>query len=52
MVIGGAAAHTTVETTEIYTHARGADALISPLDLPPVLQIGNLVPFSHHIRTA
>jgi site-specific recombinase XerD len=38
--------HTHVETTEIYTHAIGANALISPLDLPPIQQIGNLVPFS------
>lgn len=38
--------HTNVETTEIYTHARGAEALISPLDLPPIQQIGNLVPFA------
>lgn len=37
--------HTNVETTEIYTHARGSEALISPLDLPPIQQIGNLVPF-------
>jgi len=42
--------HTNVETTEIYTHARGSDALISPLDLPPIQQIGNLVPFTSSHR--
>lgn len=43
--------HTNVETTEIYTHAMGSHALISPLDLPPIQQIGNLVQFSSS-RTA
>lgn len=30
--------HTHVETTEIYTHATGSHAVISPLDAPPVAQ--------------
>jgi site-specific recombinase XerD len=28
--------HTHVETTEIYTHANGSNAVISPLDFPPL----------------
>jgi site-specific recombinase XerD len=28
--------HSNVETTEIYTHARGSDGVVSPLDRPPV----------------
>lgn len=28
--------HTHVETTEIYTHAQGANAVVSPLDYPPI----------------
>jgi len=28
--------HTNVETTEIYTHANGSNAVISPLDYPPM----------------
>ena len=31
--------HTNLETTEIYTHARGSESLISPLDLPPLQRI-------------
>ena len=31
--------HTNVETTEIYTHAKGTESLISPLDLPPIQRI-------------
>lgn len=27
------------ETTEIYTHARGSESLISPLDLPPIQRV-------------
>lgn len=39
--------HANVETTEIYTHARGSHALISPLDLPPIRQpeFGRVVAF-------
>lgn len=45
--------HTHVETTEIYTRARGSNALISPLDLPPVQQpeFGHILTFPH-LRTA
>jgi len=28
--------HTDVKTTEIYTHAMGSNAVISPLDYPPL----------------
>ncbi len=44
--------HTHVETTEIYTHAKGSDAVISPLDLPPIQQIdvSHIIPFNS--RTA
>jgi site-specific recombinase XerD len=44
--------HTHVETTEIYTHAKGSDAVISPLDLPPIQQIdlSHIIPFKS--RTA
>lgn len=31
--------HTHLETTEIYTHARGSESLISPLDLPPIQRV-------------
>jgi site-specific recombinase XerD len=30
--------HTHVETTEIYTHATGSHAVVSPLDAPPIIQ--------------
>jgi site-specific recombinase XerD len=30
--------HTNVETTEIYTHATGSNAVISPMDYPPMSQ--------------
>ena len=36
--------HTNVETTEIYTHARGSEAVISPLDAPP-RAVEEVVPF-------
>lgn len=32
--------HTDVKTTEIYTHAAGSNAVISPLDYPPIHQAG------------
>lgn len=39
--------HTHVETTEIYTHARGSEAVASPLDAPPIKQVdwSVVVPF-------
>lgn len=45
--------HTNVETTEIYTHARGSHALVSPLDLPPIQQpdFGHILQFPN-VRTA
>lgn len=30
--------HSDVKTTEIYTHALGGDSVVSPLDMPPVMQ--------------
>lgn len=36
--------HTHVETTEIYTHAAGTDALVSPLDMAPPVR-GVITPF-------
>ena len=45
--------HTNLETTEIYTHARGSESLISPLDLPPLQRIDfdRAIPFQN-TRTA
>lgn len=37
--------HTHVETTEIYTHASGSNAVISPLDYPPLPAAGHIVAF-------
>lgn len=36
--------HTNLETTEIYTHAAGTEAMVSPLDMPPA-SMPSLVPF-------
>lgn len=36
--------HTNVETTEIYTHATGSDAVISPLDMAPPVR-PSIIPF-------
>lgn len=36
--------HTHVETTEIYTHAAGSDAVISPMDMAPPVR-GVITPF-------
>jgi len=33
--------HTNVETTEIYTHANGSNAVISPMDYPPMPAISH-----------
>lgn len=43
--------HTHVETTEIYTHAKESEAVISPLDLPPLQQIDRVIHFPQ-VRTA
>lgn len=37
--------HTHVETTEIYTHANGSHALISPMDFPPLPRPQQIVDF-------
>lgn len=42
--------HTNVTTTEIYTHANGSNAVISPMDYAPMTQLG-VVQFPN-IRTA
>jgi len=39
--------HTNVETTEIYTHANGTNAVISPMDYPPIPQV-DVIPFRKH----
>jgi len=36
--------HTNVETTEIYTHANGSNAVISPMDYPPMTHL-ETIPF-------
>jgi site-specific recombinase XerD len=39
--------HTTVETTEIYTHANGINGVISPMDYPPIFH-AQTIPFPRH----
>jgi site-specific recombinase XerD len=38
--------HTDVKTTETYTHATGGNAVISPMDYPPITQAMNITEFS------